>query len=216
MATNHITAQPPILLLDMSRYGVGYPRATGGQIPSPKCWGASRGGRGTLWDLTPGDAQGSAFVATRLDRLHGRIPQAGPCSTFRRSSSAPRRALRHCVTATVIALAVLLLGSCSTARKAPESDRGSRPGSSQTAPKNGKTDAEIAATAAQNALAMRGKPYRYGGYSPQGFDCSGLVHYSYARAGGQLPRNTNGLWSRSRTISMSDLRPGDQIGRAHV
>jgi cell wall-associated NlpC family hydrolase len=111
----------------------------------------------------------------------------------------------------VIALAVLLLGSCSTTRKAPESDRGSRPGSSQTAPKNGKTDAEIAATAAQNALAMRGKPYRYGGYSPQGFDCSGLVHYSYARAGGQLPRNTNGLWSRSRTISMSDLRPGDLL-----
>ena len=53
-------------------------------VASPQA-GASRGGRGTLWDLTPGDAHGSAFEATRLDRLHGRIPQAGPCSTFRRS-----------------------------------------------------------------------------------------------------------------------------------
>ena len=53
-------------------------------VASPKS-GASRGGRGTLWDLTPGDAHGSAFETTRHDRLHGRIPQAGPCSTFRRS-----------------------------------------------------------------------------------------------------------------------------------
>ena len=110
------------------------------------------------------------------------------------------------------ALAVLILDGCSTPRKAPESDRNAgRSSGSQAAPRDGKTDAEIAETAAQNALAMRGKPYRYGGYSPQGFDCSGLVHYSYARAGGQLPRNTNGLWSRSRTISMSDLRPGDLL-----
>jgi cell wall-associated NlpC family hydrolase len=119
--------------------------------------------------------------------------------------------LRRCITLTMVALAVLMLGSCSATRKAPESERSSRPAGSQAAPRNGQTDAEIAASAAQNALAMRGKPYRYGGYSPQGFDCSGLVHYSYARAGGQLPRNTNGLWSRSRTISMSDLRPGDLL-----
>ena len=109
-----------------------------------------------------------------------------------------------------IVLAVLVLGGCSTARKAPEPDRGSRPGGPQATPKSA-NGAEIGANAAQHALAMRGKPYRYGGYSPQGFDCSGLVHYSYSRAGGQLPRNTNGLWSRSRAISMSDLRPGDLL-----
>ena len=61
------------------------PRPPSRSDPRKKLRGASRGGRGTLWDLTPGDAHGSAFEATRLDRLHGRIPQAGPCSTFRRS-----------------------------------------------------------------------------------------------------------------------------------
>lgn len=109
-----------------------------------------------------------------------------------------------------VTLAMLVLSGCSTTRKAPDSDRGSRPGGSQATPKSA-NGTEIGASAAQHALAMRGKPYRYGGYSPQGFDCSGLVHYSYSRAGGQLPRNTNGLWSRSRAISMSDLRPGDLL-----
>ena len=114
----------------------------------------------------------------------------------------PLRALRHCVTVAVIALAVSMTAGCSTARKAPDTDRGAR---------QGKPEADIGASAAQHALAMRGKPYRYGGYTPQGFDCSGLVHYSYSRAGGQLPRNTNGLWSRSRSISTSDMRPGDLL-----
>ncbi len=58
------------------------PSATGGHIPNKKRWGASRGGRGTLWDLTPGGAQGIGITDAPSDRLHGRIPQAGPCSTF--------------------------------------------------------------------------------------------------------------------------------------
>ena len=108
--------------------------------------------------------------------------------------------LRHGITAAV--LAMLMLAGCSTAPKAPQGDRSAR---------QGKPEADIGASAAQNALAMRGKPYRYGGYTPQGFDCSGLVHYSYGRAGAQLPRNTNGLWSRSRSVSTGDLRPGDLL-----
>jgi len=55
---------------------VASPKKIGAPAPPPQP---------TLWDLTPGDAHGSAFEATRIDRLHGRIPQAGPCSTFRRS-----------------------------------------------------------------------------------------------------------------------------------
>lgn len=74
-----------------------------------------------------------------------------------------------------------------------------------------KTERDIAADAARHALAMRGKPYRYGGYTPKGFDCSGLVHYSYAKSGGHLPRNTNGLWVRSRTVARSEMRPGDLL-----
>ena len=37
------------------------------------------------------------------------------------------------------------------------------------------------------AAAEIGVPYRYGGSSPSGFDCSGLVAYVYAKLGIQLP-----------------------------
>lgn len=65
--------------------------------------------------------------------------------------------------------------------------------------------------AARYALEMKGRPYRYGGSTPSGFDCSGLVHYSYARAGVQLPRTTEDLRRASREISRRQLRPGDLL-----
>lgn len=58
---------------------------------------------------------------------------------------------------------------------------------------------------------MQGKPYRYGGNTPRGFDCSGLVQYSYSLAGIDLPRNTEGLWKYSGAIATRNLRPGDLL-----
>jgi cell wall-associated NlpC family hydrolase len=59
------------------------------------------------------------------------------------------------------------------------------------------------------ALDQVGAPYRYGGSTPQGFDCSGLVQYSYSRAGVTVPRTTGQLWTASRTVGREDLRAGD-------
>ena len=49
---------------------------------------------------------------------------------------------------------------------------------------------EVASKAIVYAKEMLGKPYMYAGYTPAGFDCSGLVKYSYGRAGISMPRDT--------------------------
>jgi cell wall-associated NlpC family hydrolase len=73
------------------------------------------------------------------------------------------------------------------------------------------------------AIAMRylGVPYVWGGASPAGFDCSGLVMYVYAQVGISLPHYTVAQWdySDSVTVPRGDLQPGDLVffaGLGHV
>jgi len=66
--------------------------------------------------------------------------------------------------------------------------------------------------AAHHAAQLVGQPYRYGGASPStGFDCSGLVQWSYAQAGRKLPRSTDDQRVAGQRIRVSELRPGDLI-----
>lgn len=65
--------------------------------------------------------------------------------------------------------------------------------------------------AAGVALQQVGVPYRYGGSSTSGFDCSGLVQFSYSRAGKQVARTTAQLWSSTHTVPQDSLRVGDLL-----
>jgi len=101
----------------------------------------------------------------------------------------------------LFAIAILALAGCSsTPQKAPVA------GSGSTRP-----TAEIAGQAAGYAQTMIGKPYRYGGTSPKGFDCSGLVFYSFRQAGVALPHSTDKQRSASRSIKLAELRRGDLL-----
>jgi peptidoglycan DL-endopeptidase CwlO len=73
--------------------------------------------------------------------------------------------------------------------------------------------------AAQIALQYLGVPYVWGGASPSGFDCSGLVMYVYAQLGISLPHYTVAQWDATLPISESQMEPGDLVffnGLGHV
>lgn len=65
--------------------------------------------------------------------------------------------------------------------------------------------------AAEAAVAMIGTPYKYKGESPQGFDCSGLVRYSYLAAGLDVPHGTRALRIVTRAIPFGELSMGDLL-----
>ncbi|WP_026695582.1 C40 family peptidase [Peribacillus kribbensis] len=52
-----------------------------------------------------------------------------------------------------------------------------------------------------------GVPYKWGGMSPSGFDCSGLVKFSYSKAGKTLPRTAAEMYGKGKRVST--LATGD-------
>jgi cell wall-associated NlpC family hydrolase len=77
-------------------------------------------------------------------------------------------------------------------------------------PKGGK-----AAGAARGAIALAehylGTPYVWGGESPGGFDCSGLLQFVWARMGIKIPRTSQQQFSSGRSVGRGQLQPGDAV-----
>ena len=69
----------------------------------------------------------------------------------------------------------------------------------------------IALRALDAALSQVGTRYRSGGSRPGGFDCSGLVQWSYRQAGLYLPRTAAAQSRVGVRVSLSQIRPGDLI-----
>ncbi len=69
----------------------------------------------------------------------------------------------------------------------------------------------IGQTIADTALQFLGVPYVWGGTSPQGFDCSGLVEYVFRLNGIILPRTSEAQFAGGTPVPANELAPGDLV-----
>lgn len=63
----------------------------------------------------------------------------------------------------------------------------------------------------QQAMAYLGHPYRRGGTSARGFDCSGFTTYIYRQHGIQLPRTSASQAGVGKPVPRNQLQPGDLV-----
>jgi cell wall-associated NlpC family hydrolase len=102
--------------------------------------------------------------------------------------------------APVLAVIALGLTSCSSLPRGPEGT----PGIAQPAD-------PVRSQVVFTAMQMVGVPYRWGGSTPQGFDCSGLVQYAYSNAGLRLPRTAAAQMDASAPVTLEKAQAGDLL-----
>jgi len=118
--------------------------------------------------------------------------------------------LRKMAVELVFLLPVVLLVACSGA-PGPTPKSAYTSGQVTAPAEFGSLGQNVGTMALDTARSMLGVAYRYGGADPRGFDCSGLVQYSYAKAGLKLPRTSQDLFRASQLVNPGNLQAGDLV-----
>ncbi len=81
------------------------------------------------------------------------------------------------------------------------------PSSPTAGPRSAVTGEQVVALAKKHL----GTPYEWGGESPGGFDCSGLIQWTYSKFGVDLPRVSTDQARAGRAVTPAQARPGDLV-----
>jgi len=81
-------------------------------------------------------------------------------------------------------------------------------GTTKTSPMKNVTTGAMVADLAQKQI---GAPYRFGGETPTGFDCSGLIRYVYQQIGITVPHSSRLLYKQAKKIRLANVLPGDLL-----
>jgi len=90
-----------------------------------------------------------------------------------------------------VVLSLALFSSCKTKKKLAEES--------------------TAFTVIQTAKSYRGTPYRFGGTTRAGIDCSALVYHSFFAVGIAIPRKSEDQSKMGTKISVNQVKPGDVL-----
>ena len=82
-------------------------------------------------------------------------------------------------------------------------DLGGEPGADWLGP--------VAADPVDQARALLGTRYEWGGMTAAGIDCSGLVHMAFRACGRLVPRDADQQEEAGEKLSEAELRPGDLV-----
>jgi cell wall-associated NlpC family hydrolase len=123
----------------------------------------------------------------------------------------------------VVVLAALCAVGCASSGAVPRPFPGASTQPTRPASEGSTVDGTPGSLALASALELRGVPYRNGGSDPNGFDCSGLVQWVFARTGRALPREVREQYLVGREIEADEVQPGDLLffdtgsrGASHV
>lgn len=118
-----------------------------------------------------------------------------------------QRSLSRLFLVALVAGLMAELTSCSSPPRAPEAAAGVPVAALDAAQPADPVRARVVLTAMQ----MVGVPYRWGGSTPEGFDCSGLVQYAYSNAGLHLPRTAAAQMDASSPLTLEKAEAGDLL-----